>query len=355
VGYATLFYAWSRRLWTSRAFWTAIAVAAGSSVAFVIPFFLPYLEIQEETGFARSLDDARVWSAYLRSYLASGSHAHAWILALIHEWNAAVLFPGFVSIGLGLAGMWIALGRRGSMADARRLSRDRETALLYGSIAVLTFWASLGPRAGLYTLLYYTIPVFSFLRAPERMGIVVILCLAVFAAFAVREVRARASGSGKSLVAVAACAAAILDLNDIPFDWRVADPIPAAYRVLAQLPRGAVAEFPFYGRRSDFHLHTRYVLASTVHWQPLVNGYSDHIPAEFRTLAATLESFPSPESFDAMRRVRVRYITLNRGRFGYGRRGWPDIERRLAPYLEHLKLVADDGELTIYEVMSWPK
>ena len=58
---------------------------------------------------------------------------------------------------------------------------------LYGSIAILTLWATLGPRAGLYTLFYDTIPIFSFLRAPERMGIVVMLCLAVLAAFAVRE------------------------------------------------------------------------------------------------------------------------------------------------------------------------
>ncbi len=61
--------------------------------------------------------------------------------------------------------------------------RDRETALLYGSIGLLAFWASLGPRAGLYTVFYNVIPVFSFLRAPERMGIVVILSLAVLAAF----------------------------------------------------------------------------------------------------------------------------------------------------------------------------
>ena len=90
-------------------YWIAIAIAAASSLVIVVPFFLPFLAIQEETGFARSLDDARQWSAYVRSYLASGSHAHAWLLPLIRDWNAAVLFPGFLSIGLGLAGAAIAL------------------------------------------------------------------------------------------------------------------------------------------------------------------------------------------------------------------------------------------------------
>ncbi len=53
--------------------------------------------------------------------------------------------------------------------------------------------------------------------------------------------------------------------------------------------------------------------------------------------------------------VRVRYLTLNRGREGYGSETWPDIERRLQPYLLHLGVIADDGDVVIYEVVSWPK
>ena len=191
VGYATLFYAWSRRLWTSRPFWIAIAIAAAASIGIVLPFFLPYLQIQADTGFARPLDETQQWSAYVRSYLASAAHAHVWMLPLIRDWNRAVLFPGFLSIALAVAGTAVTLGRRGGGAvrDHARLTRDRETAILYGSIAILTFWASLGPRAGLYTVLHNTIPIFSFLRAPERMGIVVVLCLAVLAAYAVRALR----------------------------------------------------------------------------------------------------------------------------------------------------------------------
>jgi hypothetical protein len=352
VGYATLFYAWSRRLWTSRAYWTAIALAALLSVGIVAPFFLPYLQIQDDTGFARSLDDARHWSAYVRSYLASGAHAHAWILPLIRDWNSAVLFPGFLSIGLALAGSWLLWRPGGPREATASRSRDRETALLYGSIAVVTFWASLGPRAGLYTILYETIPVVSFLRAPERMGIVVALCLAVLAAYTVRALRERMPGY-RAAIAALFCAFALAELNAVPFDWRPADRIPGAYRQLARMPRGPVAEFPFYEQRVDYHIHTRYMLKSTAHWQPLVNGYSDHIPADFRALARRLATFPSQDSFEALKQRRVRYITLNRT--GYGHVTWPQVERHLQPYLDHLKVVADDGELVIYEVMSWPK
>jgi hypothetical protein len=351
IGYATLFYAWSRRLWTSKPYWSAVATAAGLSIAIVLPFFLPFLAVQSETGFARSLDDARQWSAYWRSYLASGAHAHAWLLPIIRDWNSAVLFPGFVAIILGGAGAAIAFGQRASASVSERMSIDRETALLYGSIGILTLWASLGPRAGLYTLFYNTIPVFSFLRAPERLGIVVVLVFALFAAFAVRELRARMPAYRRT-IAVVACLAALLELNNLPFDWRKESPVPAAYHALAAVPRGPVVEFPFFDRRIDFHIHTRYMLSSTVHWQPLVNGYSDHIPADFREIAPVLATFPSPESFQAMRTYRVRYLTITRSR--YGRQATEDVVARLQRYLPHLKLVADDGDVVIYEVVSWP-
>jgi hypothetical protein len=350
IGYATLFFAWSRQQWTSRQYWIAIAIAAVSSLAIVTPFFLPYLQVQQETGFSRTLDEARQWSAYWRSYLASGARAHRWLLPLIRDWNGSVLFPGFVAIVLALAGIAVTLGTH--TRDNR--SRDRETALLYGSMGVLAFWVSLGPRAGLYTLFYATIPVFSFLRAPERIGIVVILCLAVLAAFAVRALRQRLGGTSGGVAAIAICAAAAIELNNIPFDWRP-DSIPTVYRVLAQMPRGPLAEFPFYDRRIDFHIHTRYMLFSTLHWQPLLNGYSDHIPADFRTLATILASFPSRESFDAMRERRVRYISLHRGQQGYSPSHFADIEARLKPFLPHLRPLADDGQIAIYEIVSWPR
>ena len=99
----------------------------------------------------------------------------------------AVLFPGFLSIGLGLAGAAIALREpnvpaatlaafpRPRNGDALWLDRDPDVLGVARSTSRFVH------------LLYATIPIFSFLRAPERMGIVVMLCLAVLAAFAVRE------------------------------------------------------------------------------------------------------------------------------------------------------------------------
>ncbi len=189
VAYVTLFLAWSRGLWRSPRYWTAVAIGAFLSMLLVTPAFAHYLRLQDETGFGRSLDDAAPYSAYLRSYLASAAHAHNWLLPIIKDWNHEVLFPGFLAILLGATGVAAIARGRDTSASSSALSGDRETVMLYGSLGLLAFWASLGPRAGLYTVLFKTVPVFSLLRAPGRTGIIVTLVLALFAAFGVRAIR----------------------------------------------------------------------------------------------------------------------------------------------------------------------
>jgi len=350
VAYLTIFFAASRGLWRSRRYWTAVIAALAVSVLLVAPAFAHYLQLQNDTGFGRSLDDAAMYAAYWRSYLASAAHAHNWMLALIKDWNHEVLFPGFLALILGVLGM-VAIARMPA-TENRRLVGDRETLVLYGSLGLFALWASLGPRAGLYSLLYKVVPVFSLLRAPGRTGLIVTLVLAIFAAFGVRALRRRFPGRA-ALVGSICCAAALLDVTGVPIDWREAKPISPTYDVLARMPRGAVAEFPFYERRIDFHLHTIYMVNSTRHWQPLLNGYSDYIPPDFRTLAVTLASFPSPESFEALKQRRARYLVIHRDL--YGGQTAPQIEARLMPYLPYLREVASDERVRILEIVAWPK
>lgn len=352
VAYASLFLAWWRGRWRSARYWVAVAIGAALAIALVAPAFVHYLRLQGETGFGRSLADAVPYSAYFRSYLASAAHAHNWLLPIIADWNREVLFPGFLAITLGLVGVISMAGSRSGSSGAS-VRDERETAVLYGTLGLIAFWASLGPRAGLYTLLFNTVPVFSLLRAPGRTGIVVVLVLALFAAFGVRAVRRRTSGHVSRAAAAGCCVLALAELNGIPFDWREARPISPAYDVLARMPRGAVAEFPFYDRRIDFHLHTIYMLGSTRHWQPLLNGYSDYIPPDFRVLATTLASFPSRESFDALKQRRARYIVLHREL--YGAQTAPQIESRLEEFSRYLRPVASDGTVLIFEIVEWPQ
>ena len=351
VGYGVIFLATTRQLWRVRRFWTAVVLAAVTSVLGVLPILFPYLSMQRDEGFSRTLDDAVRYSATPASYLASPAHAHQWILAIARSlgWRTGeVLFPGMLVIVLAAAGAALAVRRTqppGSSTDS-----SRESALLYGSLGALAFWASFGPAAGLYSALFHAIPLFTFLRAPSRFGVVVSLALAILAAFAVRRlleiVPKRAAWA-----AVGLAVAGLVELNALPFPWERALSVPSGYAVLARMPKAPLAEFPFYGERVAFPLHAQYMVLSAAHWMPLVNGYSDHIPRDFREAAVVLDSFPSNDAFIVLKRYRVRYIGVHWDMFGPRA---DEIRTRLEPFARHLRPLAADANMSLFEIVSFP-
>jgi len=93
------------------------------------------------------------------------------------------------------------------------------------------------------------------------------------------------------------------------------------------------------------------MLFSTAHWLPLVNGYSDVIPADFRRDAPILDSFPSPEAFAALARHRVRYIAVHWDMYVNRK---DEIRQRLERYRRNLNVLATDDRMTLYEVLAYP-
>jgi hypothetical protein len=336
------------------------AVVAG---LIVLPFLLPYLELQEG-GFVRSLDDARRYSATWQSYLASPAHLHRPILLLSRQlgWRIGeVLFPGVLAIVLGTVGIAMCWKRDPATVTLRD---DRETLMLYGSLGGLALWASFGPPAGLYTVLYRVVPLFTFLRAPSRFGLLVALVLSLFAAVTLARIISVAGSVAGSkdpalhghlhrrrLIAAALAIVAIAELNVIPFPWERALPVSTNYRVLASMPRAVVAEFPFYGERIAFPLHAQYMVFSTTHWMPLVNGYSDYIPQDFREAAFVLDSFPSTDTFKILEKRRVRYVGIHWDM--YGPRA-EEIRTKLKGFTQYLRPLASDDTMSLYEIVSFP-
>lgn len=347
VGLGTLWFAFSRRLWRSPRYWIAIGTAAAVSLALTIPFFLPYLDVQSE-GFGRTLDDARTYSANLGAWLASSAWAHRWWLPYI-EGFSETLFPGTVATVVGIAGAWVALARRPAGDGPAPLGRD--VAGYYVVLAVLAGWASFGPDAGLYTVLFETVPVFAFLRAPARMGLLTTLALVVLAGAALAPwLRSRTRPwAWTALVALVAAA----ELNGAPLTvLREADPVPEAYRMLARLPRGAVAEFPYFYRRTDFPRHAEYMLGSTYHWMPLINGYSDYIPPEWRSTVLPLSSFPTREAFGILGRLNARYAVFHLR--GYDRRNRERVIARIEEYGRYLRPLVQQDDVWLFEIVGWP-
>jgi len=344
IGFAVLVVAAARRLWTDPCFWKAIAVAAGVAIGAGLLLFLPYLTLQRATGFFRSLEGARQYSADWRTYFASSSYAHAWMLRLIGRWGEP-LFPGFIALVFGPSGAvvgWLARGRA------------RETSILYGGLALLAYCASLGPEGGLYSLLYSTLPVFTLLHAPSRFGLIVVFALAVLTGVAVAALLARLSRSSgpltSSVVAMVLAVIASAELI-VPLRFPSVRPTEAAYRVLATLPRGAVIEMPVFSARFAF-ARTQYMLSSTAHWMPLVDAYSDYIPQDFLDHAEVLGGFPSREAFKLLEPDRVRYAVFHLNLYGADTRR--ELLSRLRQFAGYLRVRYADEEIWLYEIVGFP-
>lgn len=338
VGFAVLVVAAVRHRWTDVRYWVAVSVAAGVALGFSLPLFAPYLGLQRATGFNRPLDAARSWSADWRAYFASSSSAHAWLLRVIGTWNE-VLFPGFVALVFGVAGLaagWVARGRL------------REVSILYGALAALALWASFGPAGGLYGVLYAAVPVFNLLHAPSRFGVVVTFALSVLAGVAMSALLR--NHSRPVLVTIVLLAVTVTELR-VPLSFPPVPPVETAYRVLAGLPQGAVIEMPVYSARFAF-ARTEYMLSSTAHWMPLVNAYSDYIPQDFIDNTEALGGFPSRASFAILERDRVRYAVFHLDLFNPAAR--LDVLARLREFDAYLVRRYSDDRIWLFEIVGFP-
>jgi hypothetical protein len=355
MGVGAVYYAAARRLWRTWNYWSGLALAGGLSVLLIAPFFAPYLRLQDRTGFGRSLADAVPYSANWSAWLASPARAHRWMVGRLPPWTD-VLFPGFLLIGLGIAGLVltvIARRRRPSAEGPSPLPPTAaETVGFYAVVGGLAAWASLGPKAGLYTWLYHTVPVFSLLRAPGRFGLLVALAMAVCAGFALARVAvgrplARfAVGGMLVLLAVAELTATPVNVVPVPR-------VNPAYRVLASVPvRGPVAEFPFFYTRPDFPRHAAYMFNSTYHWLPLVNGYSDNIPMDFREMVLSVSTFPSRAAFRHLKARNTRYVVFHAN--WYDRRLRARLEDNLRAYEDYVRPLSRVDDVWLYEIVGWP-
>lgn len=344
VGLGALYYAWTRSTWRRARYWAALLLAAALAGALLLPFLLPYLALQDAPGYERPLDASIRWSASWRSWLASGAWAHRWWLPWLGSWGE-VLFPGWLPVGLGVAGVTLAgLGRSARGPVSAEIPPLRETAGFYGLLGVLAFWASFGPGAGLYAALYHTVPFFALLRAPARFGLLTVLALAVAAAIAVTMVTRRRRA------ALLLAALVGLELFSGPLRWPAVGPAGAVDRLLAQLPDAPVAEFPFFATKAEWWRHTRYMVASTWHWRPLVNGYSDYAPADFWPMAETLRSFPSEEGFALLEARGVRYVVIHL-RF-YDGHERDAVVARLEQYAHRLRALHRTDTVLLFEIVG---
>jgi hypothetical protein len=351
VALGVLFYAGSRRRWLHVRYWAGIGWAMLVLSVVMLAIFHPYLRMRSEVGLVRTLEHTLMWAPTWQDYLVSSAHAHRWMLAYVGRWTE-VLFPGYVAIVLGVMGAAVTLRRPPPALAQPGPPPARETAMFYMLVAVWAFWMSLGPAGGLYTLVYYLFPPLSFLRGVGRVGVLVSLALAILAGLAIAWlIRGRSKRYAAGLVAGLGLLAA-LDLNLTPLRQPAMRPVPTAHQMLAHVPRGPVLELPFYWQRHDRYLQAEYMMLAAWHWQPLINGYSDHFPPGYLDLAPALDAFPSDEAFAILRTYKARYVVIHLHRYDPASR--QRITDALRQYQAYLAPLVREGTVWLFEIVGFP-
>jgi hypothetical protein len=215
----------------------------------------------------------------------------------------------------------------------------------YVVLALVSLWASLGPRAGLYTALYRLVPGFDFIRVPSRLTVLTVLALAVLAGMGAERVR-RAFPAVLLLL--------LVELAAFPLDARpYAIPASPMDRALVEMEPGPVAAFPIPDPRDTIAAasrHSLYMLHATVHFLPLVNGYSGFTPERHDRLFRELASFPSENGLSELEKLSVRYAVFHRS--GYDEAGWKAVLNRVDRFPDRLELRASFEEGRIYSIVN---
>lgn len=274
----------------------ALGVAGLASGAALAPFLWPYYAVSRELGIVRSLDNAAQYAAHWSAYLATPARLHGWWSANFFA-SGNVLFPGVLALvltGVALAG--------GALRDRR--------ARMCVAIGVVGVALSFGPAMPGYGVLYRVMPLLQGIRATARFGYLASCAAAMLAGFGMVRVRQSVGVATWRWAAPAFVLVAALESLAAPLGLVAVEPVPEIYAQVPRTPGTVVLELPFHGPRSpQFHAH--YMLNSTRHWQPLVNGYSGFQPPSFYANAEVFQQFPSDRAVARIHELGVTHVFVD--------------------------------------------
>jgi hypothetical protein len=335
--WAAIFAAGSRMVTATRGTRArAVALLTGAGVVAVLLlsfYLLAYLRLHEDRSFARAAEDNQTFAGKYTDYLSTVSHAHYWWSQYFVDQSSSINFPGLTVLAL----TGVALAHRATRRDARV---GMAVAVMVGCAL-----ASMVARVPGYERIHGWVPLFWAVRVQAHMGQVVLLAMSLVAGYGAWRLRAR-WGSRPAAWVVPVVLVVLINAEALraPIPWREFTGIPPIYDTLATIPRAVIVELPAFDRQAAFG-NARYLLNSTRHWHPMVNGYSGFVPASYARAAEALKTFPDMQALEMLRARQVTHVVVHETPFVgmYGRQAFDRIGE-----IGSLQEVARDGDIRIY-------
>jgi len=340
----------------NRAFLRTAPVGLFVALCLLLPLRWLHQQALEPLRYERTVDETVFFSAPLEGLFSTSAANRVWgpLTENLRSIVEADLFQGLTVLAL----CSLALG------TVRRIDPSvRRVILSYLALAVCAVLVALGPEVRLFGSTLFPGPfawlrefeVFRMIRVPARASVFLALGLSMLAGFGLDRVRHEAWKA--ALIGLALLEATVAPLNVVAAErcLRASDPTPPVYQWLAAQPgTDAVIELPILANDGLFPRprfdDSVYLLRSTTHWKPLVNGYAGTEPAPYRDARDVMRDFPSEASIALLRSMKVRYVLVHLRGFGPNRR--QAIEERLPGFAAQIRLSARFHDDLALEVVT---
>jgi hypothetical protein len=278
---------------------TIVAMVAGLILAFglTLPYLIPYLHNRILLG-DRSVDEIRSYSATYADYLTVHPNNVLYGARLSTTGHAErFLFPGVIVIVLALLGI---------------RPRARPISIVYLVGLMFAAEASRGLNSPIYTWLHDHIFLYRGLRVPARFGVLAQLSVAVLAGFGIERLCAAITRSWLRVVVLAALLIGVVVEYRANPPLQPVEPQSKIYAWLRRQPPAPVMELPVADPSRLYSSNdVTYMVNSSGHWYPLLNGYSGFYPDSYILLLEAMRSFPSRDSLHYLVKVGVTYMLVH--------------------------------------------
>jgi hypothetical protein len=280
------------------------------------------------------------WRAWLMPLLAAVAALHvlAAIVAIVFRrvtvslWLFDVRLNNVTQLLLRAAVAYALVLALSPPARRRAAAFFRSRGFFFAAL-IAAMWLSLGPAphvlgrpldlASPYRFLWDHVPGFEGLRVPARFTMIAMLMLAALGGYGASAIARHRRGR---IVLGVLAVGFLYEAGAAPFIINGMSPVrgfntpearlyppnraQAVYTAVARTPAGSVlAELPL--GQSDFDL--RAMFYSTVHWRPLVNGYSGFFPLHYGRASFALSEIPRHPnaSIDTLRELGATHVIVH--------------------------------------------